>query len=533
MYQLDKTQYDVLLLGTGLVESIVAAALAQAGKSVLHLDANDYYGGNWAAFNYKDLQTWLEERQANTLSTQATDSSLAPTFNKTNIQRYAKVTAQVLEWPSNDNDASMDESAPKLDTTNMDQLISNSRRFNLELAPKLLASNGELVDLLISSDIGKYLDFRLTDAIYLFTSSLELIPSSKEAVFSSNTLSLIEKRKLMKFLMFAAAYEGNEEILQGDKHQLYSEWLKENFKLDDRLAAAVEHAVTLKPPLADSVRANVGITYTRDYLRSYGRFGASTFLCPVYGGSEIIQAFCRVCAVFGGTYMLGQNVTQFNINSEENGEHISGAHLVNGQQITFNTLVTAIDYLPTNWKTFTSIVQHSMDTSQMATTMTRIICILDAPAMIESKKISIFTFPANSALGNKRAVAALQLDSDTQACPSGYWILYIWTMTSETTQQDLDLCKKQLFRLPDSDQSDNELKPRAMYIAQYKEQIRQTATETLTTRLPQGVHICGDPSAELDFDDAVKEARTIFHCIAPDAEFLPRAPPNDDDDDLV
>ena len=39
-----KLEYDVVLYGTGLVESILASALARAGKSVLHCDANDYYG---------------------------------------------------------------------------------------------------------------------------------------------------------------------------------------------------------------------------------------------------------------------------------------------------------------------------------------------------------------------------------------------------------------------------------------------------------------------------------------------------------
>jgi RAB protein geranylgeranyltransferase component A len=37
-------QYDVVLCGTGLVQSILASALARAGKSVLHCDAADYYG---------------------------------------------------------------------------------------------------------------------------------------------------------------------------------------------------------------------------------------------------------------------------------------------------------------------------------------------------------------------------------------------------------------------------------------------------------------------------------------------------------
>ena len=38
------TRYDVVICGTGLVQSILASALARAGKSVLHCDAQGYYG---------------------------------------------------------------------------------------------------------------------------------------------------------------------------------------------------------------------------------------------------------------------------------------------------------------------------------------------------------------------------------------------------------------------------------------------------------------------------------------------------------
>lgn len=44
---LTETEYDAVIVGTGLSESILAAALALAGSKVLHLDANGFYGGAW------------------------------------------------------------------------------------------------------------------------------------------------------------------------------------------------------------------------------------------------------------------------------------------------------------------------------------------------------------------------------------------------------------------------------------------------------------------------------------------------------
>lgn len=42
------------------------------------------------------------------------------------------------------------------------------------------------------------------------------------------------------------------------------------------------------------------------YLNSQGRYGDSPFLYPVYGLGGLPEAFSRLCAIHGGTYMLNQ-----------------------------------------------------------------------------------------------------------------------------------------------------------------------------------------------------------------------------------
>lgn len=41
--------YDVIILGTGITECILSGLLSVNGKKVLHLDRNDYYGGDCAS----------------------------------------------------------------------------------------------------------------------------------------------------------------------------------------------------------------------------------------------------------------------------------------------------------------------------------------------------------------------------------------------------------------------------------------------------------------------------------------------------
>ena len=43
------TDYDVIVLGTGITECILSGLLSVDGKKVLHIDKQDHYGGEAAS----------------------------------------------------------------------------------------------------------------------------------------------------------------------------------------------------------------------------------------------------------------------------------------------------------------------------------------------------------------------------------------------------------------------------------------------------------------------------------------------------
>jgi Rab GDP dissociation inhibitor len=47
--------YDVIVCGTGLKECVLSGLLATKGKKVLHIDRNEYYGGETASLNLTNL----------------------------------------------------------------------------------------------------------------------------------------------------------------------------------------------------------------------------------------------------------------------------------------------------------------------------------------------------------------------------------------------------------------------------------------------------------------------------------------------
>ena len=71
----------MIVVGTGLEESIIAAAVARNGHNVLHIDTKDYYGEDWASFNFRALQEWITSH-SNESKNQKTDSEEAKTSEK-------------------------------------------------------------------------------------------------------------------------------------------------------------------------------------------------------------------------------------------------------------------------------------------------------------------------------------------------------------------------------------------------------------------------------------------------------------------
>ena len=130
-----------------MIESIVAAALSRIGKTVLHLDRNDFYGENWASFNLENLEQWISSvKNDNTEN----DSDLEQFIEENEHLVRCKIKSNIAnvkdEWmcPEEKNEEENLEKEP--DVIEKDKLSSEwtvnkikneYRRFNLDLCPKV------------------------------------------------------------------------------------------------------------------------------------------------------------------------------------------------------------------------------------------------------------------------------------------------------------------------------------------------------------------------------------------------------------
>lgn len=184
--------------------------------------------------------------------------------------------------------------------------------------------NGKLVDLLISSNICRYTEFRAVDKVLTaLNGTLDIVPGSRADVFTKKNVSIIEKRLLMKFMTQCMEYD---KAVESDEKNEFREFPEDGKFVDLlkqlRLTENLIHYILYSMCMGnEETKFTEGIERIKTYLTSIGRYGNTPFLFPMYGCGEIPQCFCRLCAVFGGVYCLGRPVTDVKI-IESNDEQV-------------------------------------------------------------------------------------------------------------------------------------------------------------------------------------------------------------------
>lgn len=136
------------VLTTGLTESILAAAASRVGKTVLHLDQNDYYGGLWASFNLESIENLAKNnpcvRLHPNVSVNNGTIALDPNVNFVieNAELEWRIPANTLEIGNKTDDEKIDEQTEERiddleNTWTRDKVMHDYRKFNIDLTPKV------------------------------------------------------------------------------------------------------------------------------------------------------------------------------------------------------------------------------------------------------------------------------------------------------------------------------------------------------------------------------------------------------------
>ena len=87
--------------------------------------------------------------------------------------------------------------------------------WNIDLVPKLLMANGELTNILVSTDVTKYLEFKQIAGSYVqqgaaTKATVAKVPSDASEALRSPLMGLFEKRRARNFLEWVGGYKADD-----------------------------------------------------------------------------------------------------------------------------------------------------------------------------------------------------------------------------------------------------------------------------------------------------------------------------------
>lgn len=198
--------------------------------------------------------------------------------------------------------------------TDAPSALGRDRDWAFDQVPKFLMANGELTNMLVHTDVTKYLEFKQISGSYVFRDGrIAKVPATEMEAVRSSLMGIFEKRRMKNFLTFIQNYKDNDSSTQQginmDRNTMAEIYYK--FGLEKGTQDFVGHAMALHLD-DDYLKKPARDTYQRIllYAGSVARYGKSPYLYPLYGLGELPQGFARLSAIYGGTYMLDKKIDE-------------------------------------------------------------------------------------------------------------------------------------------------------------------------------------------------------------------------------
>ncbi|KAL2120529.1 hypothetical protein VTJ04DRAFT_4556 [Mycothermus thermophilus] len=380
-------EYDVIVLGTGLTECILSGVLSVKGKKVLHIDRNDHYGGEAASVNLEVL-----------------------------FKKYGNYTPGTEPWKQ----------------------YGRLNDWNIDLVPKFLMSSGELTNILVSTDVTRYLEFRQVAGSYVQQGSgskatVAKVPSDAAEALKSPLMGIFEKRRMKTFIEWVGSFDVKDPSTHKglDIKSCTMKDVYDKFGLEPATRDFCGHAMALYQDdsyLDQPGGAPDAIERIRLYGNSVARYGKSPYIYPLYGLGELPQGFARLSAIYGGTYMLNTSLDEI---IYEDGKAV-------GIKATMRNMEPEMKF-ETRAKTIIGDPSYFPDKVRVVGHVLRAICILKHPIAQTNDSDSCQIIIPQSQVGRKNDIYIACVSSLHNVCPKGYWVAIVSTIAETSANHHLEL----------------------------------------------------------------------------------------------
>ncbi|KAI6332024.1 Rab GDP dissociation inhibitor alpha [Pyricularia oryzae] len=380
-------EYDVIVLGTGLTECILSGVLSVKGKKVLHIDRNDHYGGEAASLNLQAL-----------------------------FKKYGNYNSGEEPWAK----------------------YGRNTDWNIDLVPKFLMSSGELTNILVSTDVTRYLEFKQVAGSFVQQGSgpkatVAKVPSDAAEALRSPLMGIFEKRRMKSFIEWVGTFDLKDPATHKglDLSSCTMKDVYDKFGLETGTKDFIGHAMALY--LSDDYISKPGgapeaIDRIRLYGNSVARYGKSPYIYPLFGLGDLPQGFARLSAIYGGTYMLNTNIDEL---LYEDGKAVGIKATMTGiePEMKFETRAKMILGDPSYFPDKVKVVGHVL----------RAICVLKHPLAGTSDADSCQLIIPQSQVGRKNDIYIACVSSAHSVCPKGYYIAIVSTIAETSANHHLEL----------------------------------------------------------------------------------------------
>ena len=291
-----------------------------------------------------------------------------------------------------------------------------------------------------------------------------------------------------------------------------------------------------------------GVRLVCRHLRSLGVYGPTAYLESFYGCGELPQAFCRLCAVWGGTYMLQRSACALVLGE---GGRVDGIVDADGSQVKCDWLVLNADSRVGGAECGgaegvgrPAATEGGAEGSEGGDAVARGVFVLDGPLLGDGEELTVAV--VNPPDDGTSSVSIKQLDASAAVCPRGKVLLHMSAMATAgvTPRDQLEPLLQALMQKraaqalgdavgdgaeagstpPHAAEAGAEV-PRVLWGVYFALPVRRC--ELGGMGLPPNLLVCDDPPLSLCCDDAVQKAKELFDRVCPGEPFLP---PRDDDE---
>ncbi|KAK9955804.1 hypothetical protein ABG768_015655, partial [Culter alburnus] len=583
------SQFDVVILGTGLTESVIAAACSRVGQSVLHLDRRNYYAGNWASFTFNGLLSWIEEykKQQEAQITESeqvwrslidegedvvplssVDSSISnlevfcyaseeeeKEESKTPLTSCQPVNAETESEETNEDSTEAQDTVTGDDATECEQQtseISEPSQSQEEKEPQPISSPADPpVEVEKKITYQKLLKEGRRFNIDLVSKLMYSRGALVDLLIKSNVSRYAEFKNIGRIL---TCRNGKVEQVPCSRADVFAS--KQLTVVEKRMLMKFltfcldfeqhpeEYQDYSEKPFSEFLKNKKLTENLQDFVLH--SIAMVTQQSITEEGLKATQHFLRCLGRYGNTpflfplYGLGEIPQCFCRMCAVFGGIYCLRHSVQCLVVdkASNKVKAVIDTRGQKISCSHFVVEDSYirDEQRQSTAyrqISRAVLITDRSVLPSESDQQISLVTIRPLESSAPVVRMVELCSSSMTCMPGTYLVHLTCSSSGMAQEDLAPVVSQLFHVPaipgeePSEGAEERSKPSVLWVMYFN--MRDTsALDSSSYSLPSNVHVCTGPDSSLGSDYSIKLAESVFHHLLPDEDFCPPAPNPED-----